>query len=211
MVAYIKLSSMRKLLSIFRWDNYSSFSFLILSFWLALPSYGSCAEISDDGEQSSLWARLIDDITQTINQPENIDFYIPFISWHNRFLYDREKTDIYNELPWGGGVGVSRDTNGVNWSSLYMMIFKDSHKEWQPIAGYAWEKGWNLDRREKFRAGLGFTAGITARRDFANYVPLPIILPIFSASYSKVNIQFTYIPGTYNNGNVLFGWLRYSF
>ncbi|MEX0578004.1 phospholipid:lipid A palmitoyltransferase, partial [Enterobacter cloacae subsp. cloacae] len=22
--------------------------------------------------------------------------------------------------------------------------------------------------------------------------------------------QFTYIPGTYNNGNVLFGWLRYN-
>jgi palmitoyl transferase len=55
------------------------------------------------------------------------------------------------------------------------------------------------------------TAGITARDDFANYVPLPIILPLFSASYRRLSVQFTYIPGTYNNGNVLFAWLRYGF
>jgi len=211
MAVYIKFSSMKTLLSIVRWHKYSSVSFLILSLWLALTSYGVCAEIPGNGEQRGFWGRLKDDISQTWNQPENIDLYIPFISWHNRFLYDKEKTDRYNEHPWGGGVGVSRDTSDGNWSSLYMMIFKDSHKEWQPIAGYAWEKGWHFDKREKFRVGLGFTAGITARKDFANYVPLPIVLPIFSASYNNVNMQFTYIPGTYNNGNVLFGWLRYSF
>ena len=54
-------------------------------------------------------------------------------------------------------------------------------------------------------------AGITARDDFANYVPLPFIFPLFSAGYKRVTVQFTYIPGTYNNGNVLFAWLRLGF
>lgn len=85
------------------------------------------------------------------------------------------------------------------------------HNEWQPIIGYGWEKGWYLDSSRDFRLGLGVTAGITAREDFANYVPLPIILPLFSASYRRLSVQFTYIPGTYNNGNVLFAWLRYGF
>ncbi|HGG8743559.1 TPA: phospholipid:lipid A palmitoyltransferase, partial [Enterobacter asburiae] len=57
---------------------------------------------------------------------------------------------------------------------------------------------------------LGVTAGITARKDMGNYIPLPMVFPLFSVSYKKVNFQFTYIPGTYNNGNVLFGWLRYN-
>jgi palmitoyl transferase len=46
------------------------------------------------------------------------------------------------------------------------------------------------------------TAAVTARQDFANYVPLPVVLPLLSASYKQASVQFTYIPGTYNNGNV---------
>ena len=61
------------------------------------------------------------------------------------------------------------------------------------------------------RAADYAAAGITARDDFANYVPLPFIFPLFSASYKRVTVQFTYIPGTYNNGNVLFAWLRLGF
>ena len=91
------------------------------------------------------------------------------------------------------------------------MMFKDSHNEWQPAMGYGWEKGWYLDDAKDFRLGLGAAAGITARDDFANYVPLPFIFPLFSAGYKRVTVQFTYIPGTYNNGNVLFAWLRLGF
>ncbi|MFQ8718365.1 MAG: phospholipid:lipid A palmitoyltransferase, partial [Enterobacter hormaechei] len=35
--------------------------------------------------------------------------------------------------------------------------------------------------------------------------------PLFSAGYKRVTVQFTYSPGTYNNGNVLFAWLRLGF
>ncbi|WP_455865453.1 lipid IV(A) palmitoyltransferase PagP [Pantoea agglomerans] len=157
------------------------------------------------------WEWLKDDVSQTWEQPEYHDLYLPFISWHARFAYDKDKTDNYNETPWGGGIGVSRFTAEGNWSALYAMAFKDSHNEWQPMVGYGWEKGWYLDQQQDFRLGLGLTAGITARDDFANYVPLPLVLPLFSAGYKRLTLQFTYIPGTYNNGNVLFAWLRYGF
>ncbi|MEN4690681.1 lipid IV(A) palmitoyltransferase PagP [Pantoea agglomerans] len=160
---------------------------------------------------SSWWNVFTDDVAQTWNAPQHTDLYLPFISWHARFMYDKEKTDNYNENPWGGGLGISRYSDSGNWSALYAMAFKDSHNEWQPIVGYGWEKGWYPGSNQDFRLGAGLTSGITAREDFGNYIPLPIILPLFSAGYKALNVQFTYIPGTYNNGNVLFAWFRYAF
>jgi palmitoyl transferase len=176
----------------------------------AAPVYADDSADSFKSE-SGWWGRFVNDISETWQQPQHYDLYLPFISWHNRLMYDKEKTDRYNETPWGGGFGISRYNDQGNWSGLFAMIFKDSHNEWQPMTGYAWEKGWYLDDGKDYRLGLGFTAGITARKDFGNYIPLPIALPIFSAGYKQLNLQFTYIPGTYNNGNVLFAWLRYSF
>lgn len=49
-----------------------------------------------------------ENIAQTWQQPEHYDLYIPAITWHARFAYDKEKTDRYNERPWGGGFGLSR-------------------------------------------------------------------------------------------------------
>ncbi|GBU14101.1 hypothetical protein AwEntero_27020 [Enterobacterales bacterium] len=58
--------------------------------------------------------------------------------------------------------------------------------------------------------GLGYTAAVTARDDYS-YIPIPLVLPLASISYDKLSFQATYIPGTYNNGNVFFAWLRYQF
>lgn len=184
--------------------------FLMTTLAGAAPAYAS-DNVGSVSAKPGWWEGFIDEISQTWQQPQRYDLYLPFISWHNRLMYDKEKTDRYNEMPWGGGLGVSRYNDQGNWSALFAMMFKDSHNEWQPIAGYAWEKGWYLDDNRDYRLGLGFTAGITARKDFANYIPLPIALPLFSASYKQLNLQFTYIPGTYNNGNVLFAWFRYGF
>lgn len=157
------------------------------------------------------WEWLKQDVTETWEQPQRYDLYVPFMTWHARFAYDKEKTDKYNENPWGAGFGISRYNDEGDWSSLYAMAFKDSHNEWQPIMGYGWENGWYLDEQRDFRLGLGFTAAITAREDIGNYIPVPIVLPLVSASYKRFSVQFTYIPGTYNNGNVLFGWMRFGF
>ena len=110
----------------------------------------------------------------------------------------------------GAGLGVSRYNDEGNWSALFAMMFKDSHNEWQPAMGYGWEKGWFLDNAKISVWGSG-PPRITARDDFANYVPLPFIFPLFSAGYKRVTVQFTYIPGTYNNGNVLFAGCARAF
>ena len=66
-----------------------------------------------------------ENIAQTWQQPEHYDLYIPAITWHARFAYDKEKTDRYNERPWGGGFGQSRAcmqwhlrTRGTNGNRL---------------------------------------------------------------------------------------------
>lgn len=95
-----------------------------------------------------------------------------------------------------------------NWNAIYIMAFKDSHNKWEPIGGYAWEKQWYYN---DFRVGLGYTAMITARNDWLHYaLPVPGVLPLVSFSYKNFSIQNTYIPGTYNNGNVWFMWARYQ-
>lgn len=189
--------------------HYLIIALLCLSFKVSAESVEPVSE--NRSGISGLWENFKDDISLTWNEPQYTDVYLPFLSWHNRLTYDKDKTDSYNEMPWGGGIGVSRYSEEGNWSGLFAMVFQDSHREWQPAAGYGWEKGWYLTQDKDTRVGLGLAGGITARQDFANYVPLPFLFPLFSAGYKNVNLQFTYIPGTYNNGNVLFAWLRVGF
>lgn len=55
-----------------------------------------------------------ENIKQTWQQPEHYDLFIPAITWHARFAYDKEKTDRYNERPWGAvlvsRVGMKKET-----------------------------------------------------------------------------------------------------
>ncbi|NGX88631.1 phospholipid:lipid A palmitoyltransferase [Rahnella sp. Lac-M11] len=184
---------------------------MVLGIACTIPAVAANPTGGNRSGVSGLWEDFKDDVSLTWNEPQYTDVYLPFLSWHNRLTYDKHKTDHYNEMPWGGGIGVSRYTEEGNWSGLFTMVFQDSHREWQPAAGYGWEKGGYFTQSKDVRLGLGLAGGITARQDFANYVPLPFLFPLFSAGYKNVNLQFTYIPGTYNNGNVLFAWLRYGF
>lgn len=150
-------------------------------------------------------------VKDTWETSNNKDLYIPVLTWHNRYTYDQEHIDKYNEKPWGIGGGISKYDEFGNWNGIYLMTFKDSFNKWEPIGGYGWEKIWNpIDSQPDFRLGLGYTAFITMRDNW-NYIPIPAALPLTSIGYKKANFQMTYIPGTHNNGNVLFGWLRFQF
>lgn len=156
------------------------------------------------------FSTLNDNIAQTWDEPQHYDLYVPAITWHARFAYDKEKTDRYNERPWGAGFGVSRWDEKGNWHGIYLMAFKDSWNKWEPIGGYGWEKTWRPLSDDNFRLGLGYTVGVTARDNY-NYVPIPMLLPMASIGYGPATFQMTYIPGTYNNGNVYFAWMRFQF
>lgn len=159
---------------------------------------------------SGWWSSWKADVADTWNTPDSHDIYLPAITWHNRLMYDKEKTDKYNERPWGAGYGISRYDENGDWHGIYLMAFKDSHNKWEPIGGYGYEKIWQPLNDKEFRLGLGYTAAVTARDDY-KYIPIPIVLPLASVGYSRLTFQATYIPGTYNNGNVFFAWLRYQF
>lgn len=156
------------------------------------------------------WQSLTDNVSQTWHDPQTVDLYIPAITWHNRWTYDKEKTDRYNERPWGAGFGIGHYNEQGNWNGLYVMAFKDSYNKWEPIGGYGWEKTWRPLADDNFHLGAGFTAGVTMRDNW-NYIPIPLVLPLASVGYGPATFQMTYIPGTYNNGNVYFAWLRWQF
>ncbi|WP_086109298.1 lipid IV(A) palmitoyltransferase PagP [Xenorhabdus vietnamensis] len=135
---------------------------------------------------SELWENFRRNILSTWDSPDN-NIYLPVITWHNRFTYDKDN----------------------NWHSLYAMAFMDSHNRLEPIVGYGFQKMWTPNDLNDSRIGGGFTLNITARHDYY-YIPLPLPLPIFSIEYNWLALQTTYIPCKYNNGNVLFSWLRWQ-
>ncbi|MDN6019708.1 MAG: phospholipid:lipid A palmitoyltransferase, partial [Enterobacterales bacterium] len=56
-------------------------------------------------QESSFWGSFTDQVKQTWDA-DNYELYVPLNTWHNRAMYDKEKTDRYNERPWGAGFGV---------------------------------------------------------------------------------------------------------
>ncbi|WP_084637741.1 lipid IV(A) palmitoyltransferase PagP [Paludibacterium yongneupense] len=140
---------------------------------------------------------------------DKYELYIPLHTWHNRRMYSSENIARYNENPFGLGVGKYRFDSDGNWHGLYAMAFMDSHHDVEPIAGYGYQKMWYPGG--DWRLGLGYTVGVTMRQDYS-YVPIPLVLPLFSIEKGGVALQSTYMPGTgKNNGNVLFTWLRWQF
>ncbi|HFH2783648.1 TPA: lipid IV(A) palmitoyltransferase PagP [Escherichia coli] len=175
--------------------------------WI-LVSGNVCASFSS--AFSEAYHTLSNNVARTWSAPEHYDLYIPSITWHARFAYDQEKIEQYNERPWGAGFGVSGQDEKGNWHGLYLMVFKDSFNKWEPISGYGWEKTWRPLTDQNVHFGLGYTIGVTARDNW-NYIPVPVVLPLASVGYGPATFQMTYIPGTYNNGNVYFAWARIQF
>lgn len=142
---------------------------------------------------------------------KNWELYVPVRTWHNRAAYDREHIDGYQERPWGAGLGKYYIDNKGNQHSLYFMAFKDSHNDWEPTAGYAWQKNFYPLPTRDFRLGLGYTIFLTMRSDY-NYIPIPAPLPLAAIEYKNFAIQGTYLPGfSDNSGNIAFIWCKWKF
>ena len=94
----------------------------------------------------------------------------------------------------------------------FAFAFLDSHKNVQPIAGYA-RQWYTTPVLGGLSLGGGYFAGFTARSDIAHYLPLPIALPIGSVRYRRVSAMATFIPRVpgINKGDVAFFWGRYEF
>ncbi|MBP1531942.1 MAG: lipid IV(A) palmitoyltransferase PagP [Alphaproteobacteria bacterium] len=138
------------------------------------------------------------------------DVYVPVYAWHNRLTYDKEHIDRYNENPWGAGFGISHYNSENTWSGIYAMAFKDSNSYVETYFGYARQWNWTAGSDDQWRAGLGYTLGLTQRHEYA-YIPVPLPLPLVGLGYRNFDIQAAYIPGIKNDGNVLFAFTKIHF
>ncbi len=137
------------------------------------------------------------------------ELYLPTYAWHNRYFYSKEKIPRYNELPLGGGLGKSFYDEKGNWHGLYAFAFLDSHKNVEPVVGYAYLKEWHIN--ENTRLGGGYGLLVTARPDILNGIPFPGALPWACFNYKRLSLAATYIPGSHDVGNVLFLITKYTF
>lgn len=158
----------------------------------------------------SEWGKFLIEDIKDIRCQHRYDLYVPFYAWHNRLTYDRQHIKKYNENPWGAGFGISRYNSKNTWSGLYFMAFKDSNNYLETYFGYARQWNWTAGEYNEWRAGIGYTIGLTQRHEYS-YIPVPLPLPLVGVGYRRFNIQAAYVPGVKNDGNVLFAFARYEF
>jgi palmitoyl transferase len=176
-----------------------------LKLTLFLAFYYSSSLGSGVEPACSQWLSLFRPVCQEIQRiwtKGNNEVYLSGYAWHNRYTYTKERLQHYNEAAWGGGLGKSYYDEKGDWHGLYAVAFLDSHKNVEPIAGYAFLKMAHFT--SNLKAGLGVSAFITQRPDIFNGIPFPGILPWASISYRRLSISGTYVPGAVGAGNVLF-------
>jgi len=143
------------------------------------------------------------------------DLYLPFLAHHGRDTYTPERISEFNEQALGLGYGRSivekRSRFRGDWHGIYIMGFRDSHRDLQTMAGYAYQ---TYLGSETLNLGFGYTAFLISRRDIANGFPVPAILPMASVNYRDFSLMGVYVPRLskkQGNGDVLFLFGHVSF
>ena len=161
---------------------------------------------ADDAPAESWWSSWKGDVRATWAS-DNYSVLVPFNIYHVRATYDKEKIKEYNETPWGLGVEKFHIDEKRNRHSLYLLGFADSWSDFQPVAGYSWQKNFHC---HDACFGIGYSAMLTGRRK-NSYVPIPGVVPVASAGYKNVSVQTTWVPYLgHNNGNVFLTMLQIS-
>ena len=179
---------------------------LILLF-LFTAIHNASAQTNAEGTHSSGWYKSACQRLRQIWNEGDDELYLPAYAWHNRYTYPEEKINTYNEHPWGTGLGKSFYDETGDWHGLYAFAFLDSHKNVEPVVGYAFLKVLHIN--ENTRAGAGYGLLVTARPDIFHNIPFPGALPWVSLNYRKASLSATYIPGAQGAGNVLCVIVKY--
>ena len=125
--------------------------------------------------------------------------------WHIPASWSPEARAQENENAWGGGLSRQREHPNGNTENVFFLVFEDSHRQAQFNLGYSWMTYWFP--RSGLQPGLGFNAMIIQRPDIASGWPVPVVLPMFSLRYDKVEVLSSYVPklnGGVNHGAVLY-------
>lgn len=141
------------------------------------------------------------------------DLYLSGHAHHSRDTYGHKRLRKLNEDAWGVGVGKTmRDADG-NDASLYALVIRDSNRNPQWSAGYAYQWIFPLGATG-IEAGAGPSAGFIQRRDWFGGAPFPAILPMFSLGAGSFKLMGTYVPrmsARRGKGDVLFLFAKFTF
>ncbi len=127
-------------------------------------------------------------------------------AWHDPHTYTAAKRAQLNSHAWGFGGAKRLVGADGNEELVYAMMFSDSHRNLEPVVGYAKQWIWRPENGP-ISLGAGYTAGLTSRADILNNIPFPIALPLISLGLGPVRLYGTYLPkvnNKLNNGNVAF-------
>ena len=143
----------------------------------------------------------------------NWDLYLSGYAYHSRSTYSRDRIRRLNEKAWGGGFGKTlRNANG-NDESLYVIVIRDSLSKPQWAVGYTHE--WIFPLGESgLEAGVGLTALIMRRSDWADGYPFPALLPVASFGSRRARLEATFVPRLSTGkgkGNIILVVGKFSF
>ena len=129
--------------------------------------------------------------------------------WHNRWTYEKPYIDEFNEIPLGLGAGAFFFQKNKN-VSLNCTICLDSYKKLELYWGVFIKKIFYLTENKNYKISFGTTFGFTQRKNLLNYMPLFIPpYPFFGIGYKKISLEFTYLLGAKNFGNIFLVWMHY--
>ena len=185
-----------------RWWQGSPGGLLVMSF--ALLAFSGSMRAFD-------FAGMFADKVGFINEAASLgrwDAYITGHAWHLPSGYDNTTRGRLNETALGGGFGRSIKDEEGDRHSVYFMTFADSHRDPQLNLGYAWQRYWPLTRN--FSMGAGYLAFLFSRKDVANHLPMPAVLPCVSIRFRSLELIGLFVPRVSSDikGNVLFFYLR---
>lgn len=112
-------------------------------------------------------------------------------AWHMPHKHKSERQKAFNDAAWGGGFGRTFAENDHRQRIVYAVANVDSHDQMEYMTGYAWLARWHP--YGTLRLGAGYTVFLIARYEY-NYVPLPLVLPAFTAGTDTVDVFATYVP-----------------
>lgn len=159
------------------------------------------------------WLHGVGQHLQTIYTQGQPDLFLTGYTWHDPHTYTAAKLATLNSHAWGFGGGKHLVDADGNDEMLYAMVFSDSHRNAQPVVGYAKQWDWRPDGGP-LTLGAGYTAGLTSRADIFNNIPFPIVLPLVSIGIGSIRLYGTFLPRVshkLNNGNVAFFFARIAF
>lgn len=142
-----------------------------------------------------------------IEKNGSLDLYITGRTWHFHG-FSKESLSRFNDHAYGVGFGKRLIDKNGHEDMLYGMLFLESHYEPQFMGGYA--RQWYYKISKPVSIGIGYSAGVTMRRDIFNGLPFPVILPVGSIKVGRYSIMASVLPLLPKRG-IAFIWGRISF